>query len=68
MKRKPDVGEERKKLVSPDNNEKMSGGHKASGRKRKSIEIYIVCTLLVSDSWKTAGLALVSEWLAGKTQ
>lgn len=36
--------------------------------KRKSIEIYIVCTLLVSDSWKTAGLALVSEWLAGKTQ
>lgn len=39
MKRKPDVGEERKKLVSLDNNEKMSGGHKASGRKRKSIEI-----------------------------
>ena len=39
MKRKPDVGEERKKLVSLDNKEEMFGGHEALGRKRKSIEI-----------------------------
>ena len=29
MKRKPDVGEERKKLVSLDNKEEMFGGHEA---------------------------------------